>query len=291
MPIFFPDILQQSSPPYRFAYSQRDVMLYALSIGLGSDPLNERELPFVFEKDLRVVPTAATVLSMAMLNRPPPVVPAGLRVSTLNVVKVLHGEEAIELHRPLPPSGSFTAVTRVAGAYDKGAEKGAVIVNETTWTNESGAPVVTLTSSAFARGDGGFGGPSKGAPEPHALPSRPPDLSVDFATRQDQALLYRLNGDYNPLHAEPASAVRSGFARPILHGLCTYGLSCRAVLEKVVDYDTAAILSHRVRFSAPVYPGEVVTIDLWQDGRVISFQARVKARNITALRNGKTVLR
>jgi acyl dehydratase len=292
MPIFYPDILQQVTPPRKFSYSERDAMLYALGIGLGADPLNERELPFVYEKGLKVVPTAATVLSTgAPGSRPSPEVPAGLRLSTLDVVKVLHGEQTVELHRPLPPSGSFTIMSRTMGAYDKGAGRGAVVVNETTWTDEEGMRVATLTSSAFARGDGGFGGPSIGAPEPHIRPGRLPDLSVDVATRLDQALLYRLNGDYNPLHADPASAARAGFAKPILHGLCTYGLTCRAVLEAIVDYDSVAIASHQARFSSPVFPGEVVTVDLWRDGLIISFEARVKARDVVVIRNGKTVLR
>ncbi len=166
-----------------------------------------------------------------------------------------------------------------------------MIVNETTWTDEEGMRVATLTSSAFARGDGGFGGPSVGAPQPHVRPDRTPDLSVDIATRPDQALLYRLTGDYNSLHAEPASAARGGFPKPILHGLCTYGLTCRAVLQAIVDYDNDAILSHQARFSSPVFPGEVVTVDLWRDGLVISFEARVKARDAVVIRNGKTVLR
>jgi acyl dehydratase len=268
-------------------------MLYALGIGLGADPLNERELPFVYEKGLKVVPTAATMLSMGRPpgSRPSPEVPAGLRLSTLDVAKVLHGEQTVELHRPLPPSGGFTTSSRTLAAYDKGAGKGAVVVNETTWTDDEGLRIVTLTSSVFARGDGGFGGPSTGAPAPHMRPGRTPDLSVDIATRPDQALLYRLNGDFNPLHADPALAAQAGFPKPILHGLCTYGLTCRAVLEAIVDYDSDAILSHQARFSSPVFPGEVVTVDLWRDGLVISFEARVKARNTVVIRNGKSVLR
>jgi acyl dehydratase len=292
MPIFYPDILQQTTPARKFTYGQRDVMLYALSIGLGADPLDERELPFVYENALKVVPTAATVLSMdARDGQRSPEVPAGLRLSTLDMNKVLHGEQAIELHRPLPPTGTFYVTSRVVGAYDKGAKKGAIVIKETTWTGEQGVAVATLTHSAFARGDGGFGGPSVGAPEPHPNPARAPDFSVDIPTRPDQALLYRLNGDYNALHADPATAAQSGFPKPILHGLCTYGLTCRAVLQTIADYDSNAILSHQVRLSAPVFPGETVTVDLWQDGRVVSFEARVKARDTVVIRNGKTVLR
>jgi len=267
-------------------------MLYALGIGLGADPLDERELPFVYEKALKVVPTAATMLSIGgSVSRLSPEVPEGLRLSTFDLVKLLHGEQAVVLHRPLPPSGTFTVTSRTVGAYDKGAGKGAVVVNESCWTDDEGVQVATLTSSVFARGDGGFGGPSIRPPEPHVRPDRAPDLSVDISTRPDQALLYRLNGDYNPLHADPALASRAGFPKPILHGLCTYGLTCRAVLEAIVDYDSDAILSHQVRFSSPVFPGELVTVDFWRDGSVISFEARVKERDVVVVRNGKTVLR
>ena len=143
----------------------------------------------------------------------------------------------------------------------------------------------------FYRGDGGFGGPTEGQPEPHPVPTRPADLSVDIQTRPDQALLYRLNGDRNPLHSDPASAKASGFPRPILHGLCTYGITCRAVLQSVLDYDADQILSHQARFSAPVFPGDLITVDLWKDGKDISFEAHVKARGVTVIKNGLTRLR
>ena len=200
-------------------------------------------------------------------------------------------DRRMELHKPLPVWGTFTAEGRTVGAWDKGKDKGAVVVNETTWTDEKGEKVATLTGSMFARGDGGFGGPTEGQPEPHQVPSRAPDLSLDFATRPDQALIYRLNGDRNPLHAEPEFARRAGFERPILHGLCTYGITCRAVLAGVLDYDSDAIASHQVRFSAPTYPGETITVDIWKDGKQISFEARVKARGVTVIKNGLTVMR
>ena len=205
---------------------------------------------------------------------------------------VVHGEQKVELHKPLPTSGTFTAQSRTVGAFDKGKDKGAVIINETVWTDEAGEKVATLTGSTFARGDGGFGGPSEGQPEPHAVPSRrKADLSVDIETREDQALLYRLNGDRNPLHSDPESAKRSGFPRPILHGLCTYGITCRAVLQAITSYNPDPILSHQARLSSPVFPGDTVTVDLWRDGREVSFEARVAARGVTVIKNGKTVLR
>jgi acyl dehydratase len=295
VPIFYPDILDQRTAARPFTYGDKDVMLYALGVGMGRDPMNETELAFVYEKGLKVIPTAATVLASAG-GRPARGVDQveqkpGHRPSVINFLMVVHGEQKVELHKPLPTSGSFTAQGRTIGAYDKGKDKGAVIINETIWTDEAGEKVATLTGSTFARGDGGFGGPSEGQPEPHEIPSRKPDLSVDIATREDQALLYRLNGDRNPLHSDPESAKRSGFPRPILHGLCTYGITCRAVLQAITGFDPDQIASHQARFSAPVFPGDTITVDLWKDGTVISFEARVKERNATVIKNGKTVLR
>lgn len=293
MAIFYPDILDEGTAPVEFSYGDKDVMLYALGIGLGSDPLNEAELPFVYEKGLKVVPTAVTVLASAS-GRPrgealP--VPAGHRPSKPNFLMLVHGEQKVELHRPLPPEGKFTIEGRTVGAYDKGKEKGAVLVRQSIWRDEAGLPVVTLTSSSFCRGDGGFGGPSDGAPEPPDVPQRAPDRSISYSTRHDQALLYRLNGDRNPLHSDPDSAKRSGFPRPILHGLCTYGITCRAILEAVTDFDPDQILSHQARFSAPVFPGEKITVDLWLEDRSIHFESRVAERGVKVIKNGLCVLR
>jgi len=295
MPIFYPDILDQRTAPRTFTYGDKDVMLYALGVGMGQDPMNETELPFVYEKNLKVIPTAATVLAAgarAAANAgPAPQMPEGHRPSQINFLMVVHGEQKVELHKPLPTKGTFTVEGRTIGAYDKGKDKGAVVINESVWTDENGEKVATLTSSTFARGDGGFGGPAEGAPEPHKVPERAPDMSVDFTTREDQALLYRLNGDRNPLHSDPHSAKRSGFPRPILHGLCTYGITCRAILQAVTDFDPDQIKSHQARFSAPVFPGDTITVDIWKDGKEISFEARVKSRNATVIKNGLAVLR
>jgi acyl dehydratase len=296
MPIYYPDILEQPPVTQDFSYGDKDVILYALGIGLGADPLNADELPFVYESELRVVPTAVTVLANAGSSRPSPAPgsPDGnpsLRASSLNFLMLVHGEHKIELHRPLPAHGSFSADTQTIGAYDKGKDKGALVIHETVWKDEDGQKVATTTMTNFARGDGGFGGPSHGAPEPHVTPTRAPDVSLDIATRPDQALIYRLNGDRNPLHADPDSARRSGFPRPILHGLCTYGITCRAVLQAMTGYDPEEIVSHQARFSAPVFPGDTLTIDLWRDGAEVSFEARVRERDAVVIRNGLTILR
>lgn len=282
MPIVYPEILEGVATGQTFAWRDRETMLYALGIGLGADPMNETELPFVYESHLKAVPSLATVVAWG--SGP------SFGSSSINFLMVVHGEQSIELHKPMPTSAEVVADSRVVGVYDKGP-KGAVIMTETVLKDaKSGEKIVTLGSSIFARGDGGFGGPSEGQPEPHPIPNRAPDLSLDMPTRPDQALLYRLSGDRNPLHSDPAVAKMAGFPRPILHGLCTYGITCRAVLQGFADYKPERIKSHSARFSAPVFPGETITVDMWKDGDVISFEARVKSRDATVIKNGKTVL-
>lgn len=282
MPIAYPEILELGAAGQRFAWGDRETMLYALGVGLGADPMNETELPFVYENGLKAVPTLATVVAWGA--------GPGIGKMGINYLLVVHGSQKVEFHRPMPTEARITADSRVIGAYDKGP-KGAIIFSETVLKLEgTGEKLATLTSSTFARGDGGFGGPSDGAPEPHEVPKRAPDQSVNLETRPDQALLYRLSGDRNPLHSDPNIAKMAGFPRPILHGLCTYGLTCRAVLQTYAEYQPERIKSHEARFSSPVFPGETITVDLWKDGDVISFEARVKARDITVIKNGKTVL-
>ena len=267
----------------RHDYSDQETILYALGIGLGRDPLDERELDYVFERGpLKTVPTLATVLTRSAL----------LRDSGMDYAKVLHGEQRLDLHRPLPPSGTLIADSRVVAAYDKGADKGAVVLTETkVRLAADGEALFTLGSTIFARGDGGFGGPTGSGPEPHRLPERAPDLVCALETRPDQALLYRLSGDRNPLHADPALAKQVGFPAPILHGLCTYGTACRAVLQTVCGYDHTRIAGFDGRFSSPVYPGETIATEIWVDGKTVSFRARVPARDVTVINNGKCTLR
>ncbi len=285
MPIVYPQILELKNEDVPYAWTERETLLYALGIGLGGDPMNAQELPFVFEQaqgqGLKATPTLASVIAWGISPGP----------TGLNPLYLVDGERDITFHKPVPAAGRITASVRVLGAYDKGAEKGAVVVQETVLRDAaSGEPIATLVASAFARGDGGFGGPSEGQPVPHPTPSRAPDRSVDIETRPDQALLYRLMGDRNPLHADPEFARRAGFPRPILHGMCTYGITCRAVLQTYADYDPTRLRQHAARFSAPVFPGETITVDLWRDGEVISFEAHVKSRGVTVIKNGCSVL-
>jgi acyl dehydratase len=281
MPIAYPEVLSLKNEGQTFSWTDRETMLYALGVGMGADPMDENELPFVYERNLKAMPTLASVVAWG----------AGPGMMNINFLMVVDGERRITFHKPMPAGANITADSRVLGAYDKGKDKGAVIVNETVLKDAAtGEPIATLESSIFARGDGGFGGPSEGQPEPHAVPIRAPDMSVDIATRPDQALLYRLSGDRNPLHSDPEFAKRAGFPRPILHGMCTYGISCRAVLQTYAEYDPTRFKYHAARFSSPVFPGETVTVDMWKDGEVISFEARVKARGVTVIKNGKTIL-
>ena len=282
MPMNYDHLMSLSAEGERHEYSDRETILYALGVGMGRDPLDETELDYVYERGaLKTVPTLASVLTRSAL----------LRDSGFDYTKVLHGEQRLALHRPLPPAGQLIADSRVVAAYDKGPDKGAVILTETRVRSAAdGAPLFTVGSTVFARGDGGFGGPAGSGPEPHRLPERAPDLVVALETRPDQALLYRLSGDRNPLHADPALAKRVGFPAPILHGLCTYGTACRAVLQSVCGYDHTRITGFDVRFSSPVYPGETVATEIWVEDKIVSFRCRVVARDVTVINNGKCTL-
>jgi acyl dehydratase len=277
--IDYPAVLNLKEEGRRFSWNERDTMLYALAIGMGSDPLNPDELRFVYEKKLRAVPTLSTVVAWG----------AGISPERLGINRqqTLHGEEALELHRPIGCAGEVIANSRVAAVYDKG-DRGAVIEREIVLMDaNSGERIATLTRTAFARADGGFGGPAQPPVEAQGPPSRSPDWALEFTTRRDQALLYRLCGDRNPLHADPESARASGFAAPILHGLCTYGICCRAVLQAYCQYDPTRLRRFSVRFSAPVFPGDRIEVRLWKTDGEVAFEARVPERNATVIRNGR----
>ena len=281
MPIIYDDLMQLKTSG-EFSYSERETMLYALGIGFMRDPLNLKELPSVYENGLKAVPTMATVISSGQ---------SLIGLSGVNFLMVLHGEQRIRLHKPLPVAADIVSDDRVIGAYDKGKEKGALIVTERVIREKAtGEKLCTLSATTFARGDGGFGGPKEGAPEPHPIPDRMPDVVHEADTRPDQAFLYALSGDRNPLHRDPAVAKMAGFPRPILHGLCTYGTACRSVISTVCNYDPAKIIGFDVRFSAPVFPGETIVTEMWVDGPIVSFRSRVKERDVVCLNNGKCTL-
>jgi acyl dehydratase len=282
--IQYPAVLNYKSSAQDWSFTERDAMLYALCLGFGGDPLNERTLPFVYEKQLKVVPTLPTVMAW--------VVEPTFAALGADPKSALHGEQKIELHRAITMPLKVSVQGSVLEVYDKGADRGAILMTRHVITDAAdGGKVATLTTSCFARAEGGCGGSAEAPPRPHAVPGRPPDQSLDIATRADLALQYRLTGDRNPIHAEPDAARDAGFARPLLHGLCSFGISCRAVLEAYADFDPRRIASHQARFASPVYPGEILTVDLWRDDEVVSFEARIKARGVTVMKNGKSMLR
>jgi acyl dehydratase len=266
----------------RFSYSDRETMLYALAAGMGRDPLDLRELPYVFEGDgFRAMPTLAVVVARSNIARQIP----------FNLALMLHGEQRLTLYRPMPTEADLIADSRVREVLDKGEGKGALIYTETTARlAQSGEPLFTVGNTLFARGDGGFGGPRGPTPPVHAMPDRAPDHVHVTETRPDQALLYRLTGDRNPLHADPELARKAGFPVPILHGLCTYAVACRAVLATACGDDPAIVRQFDVRFTAPVFPGDRIETDVWIDGDVVSFRCRVPDRAIVAINNGRCVM-
>jgi acyl dehydratase len=255
-------------------------MLYALGLGLGSDPLDEEQLRFVYEKDLRALPMMAVVLAYPgfWLHDP---------ATGVNWKKILHGEQGIIWHAPIPPAATVVGRTRVTDIIDKGAEKGSLMFSERVVSDaKTGEKLVTLTGTTVLRGDGGFGGPVKQAPAPHRIPERAPDAICDLPTAPNAALIYRLSGDYNPLHADPEVARGAGFPRPILHGLCSLGVAGHALLKTVAGYDPARFKSMRLRFTAPVFPGETIRTEMWIDGAQVSFRARLREREAIVLDNG-----
>jgi acyl dehydratase len=266
----------------RFSYTDRDSMLYALAVGMGRDPLDQDELPFLLETlGPKVVPSLAVTLTRTNI----------MLQTGADRSKALHGEQRLTLHRPLDPGGELLADARITDVIDKGPGKGALIYYETVARDaRTGEAIFTTGGTSFARADGGFGGPPKPAPEPHPIPVRGPDFVHRMSTRPDQALLYRLTGDRNPLHADPALAARAGFEAPILHGLCTYGTACKSILQNVCKYDGSTMRSFDVRFTAPVYPGETIVTSIWVDGDVVSFQSSVAERDLIVLNNGKCTL-
>ncbi len=278
-------LLAYDLPPIRQTLTQRDIILYALSIGLGQDPLDPAQLDFVDQhRALKAVPSMAVVLGYPGFWLRDP-------ATTVDAVRLVHGEQGIEIHRPLPTSGDLIGETRITGLVDKGAGKGALLYTEKRVTDPAGTLIASATATTFLRADGGFA-PFAGLPAgpvklPHTIPEGAPEHIVDLPTRPEQALLYRLLGDDNPLHADPATAAAAGFPRPILHGLCTFGVVTHALLRALCGYDPARLRAIDLRFSAPVFPGETIRTEIFPGG---AFRARVLERGVIVVNNGKAVL-
>lgn len=264
------------------SYTARDTMLYALGVGAAMEaPTDASELRLVYEDRLVALPTMAVVLAYPGFWLKDPQYGVDWK-------RLLHGEQSVVIHNPLPVAADVVGTTRIDAIFDKGADKGAIIYSSREIRDASdGTLLATVGQAAFLRGDGGFGGSGEGAPRPHAIPDRPADAAAVLPTRADQALLYRLSGDYNPLHADPAIAKEAGFPVPILHGLCTYGVAGRGAVNLLCEGDPNRITRFDVRFSAPVYPGETLEVAVWRegDGRA-ALRARVVERDLVVLQNG-----
>ncbi|HVR48222.1 MAG TPA: MaoC/PaaZ C-terminal domain-containing protein [Pseudorhodoferax sp.] len=262
-------------------YDWRNCVLYALGLGVGLDPMDEADLPFVDETRLKVEPTMANVLGYPGFWQRE--LPLGL-----DWVKTVHGEQSMRIHKPLPAQAAVRGVSRVVDLVDKGEGRGALIFVEREIRDmASGALLATVAQTVFCRGDGGFGGVNKPQPAPHAIPERAADASIDLPTSPQSALVYRLSGDFNPLHANPETARQAGFARPILHGLATFGVAGHGLVKRWCDGDPTALRAMGGRFSSPVFPGETVRVEIWREsaGRA-AFRASVPARGVVVINNG-----
>ncbi|WP_260580814.1 MaoC family dehydratase [Sphingopyxis sp. PET50] len=257
----------------RQTLTRRDTILYALGIGAT-------ELDFTYEAGLKALPTMAVTLGYPGFIWRDPALGA-------NWQKILHGEQSTILHAPLPVEGEITGTTRIEALFDKGADKGAIAMVTREIHDGAGTHLATSRAMTFLRGDGGFGGSGEGAPVPHPVPERAPDAVVTLTTAANQAQIYRLSGDLNPLHIDPDVARGAGFDGPILHGLATYGVIGRALLAARCGNDPARLKRIDGRFSSPVYPGETIETAIWDEaGGRLAFRARVVERDRIVFTNG-----
>ena len=271
-------------PEMRSSWDADDVILYHLGLGAGvGNPTDPAELAYTYERYLKVLPSFGVVPVFDVLpaiNEFPGI--------DIDYTQVLHGEQDLELHRPLRTVGDVVSTPRLAGVYDKG--EAALVVIEVE-SRDTAGPLVTNRFGVFARGEGGFGGDASAPPPGNEPPDRAPDAVVATPTTARQALLYRLSGDKNPLHADPEFAAVGGFDRPILHGLCTYGIACKAVVDAVLDGDVTRVARYRVRFTGVVYPGETIVTAMWQEPDRVILAATTEERGGAVLSNAAIGLR
>lgn len=272
----------RSFPERRFRYTERDTQLYALAVGMAQDPLDRKELPFACGPDTPVLPSQATVIAWDY---------GFLLGSGIDEARILHGAQSVTLHRPLPAAADIVSRFSVTDLFDKGPGKGAVIVARTEiFEAASGTPLCTNVWTSYARGEGGFGGKRGESVPVRPPPARAPDHGLDSRTWPNQPLFYRLLGDINPLHWDPDFAALGGFDRPIMHGLCTFGIACRAVVATVCDHDPRRIRGFRCQFSAPAFPGDTIRTDIWVEGPRAVFRCRAVERDVDLVVNGKASL-
>ena len=284
MPLNYDLIKNWLFPDVEQAYSEKDSMLYALSVGYGHDPVDQDQLAFVYEKGLKTAPSMPVILGYPGFWMKDP-------AAGIDWVKLLHVGQALQLHAPIPPAGMVVGRTRVKAIIDKGAEKGALVVQERQILEKiSGTLLSTLEQTTLCRGDGGFGaGDSAPKPSPK-MPDRAPDSVCDLPTLPQSALFYRLCADPNPVHADPQLARSAGYARPILHGLCSFGVAAHAVLGRCCAYDPLRLASLSVRFSNPVYPGETLRTEIWRSDESVAFRTWSVERNVVVLDHGNATL-
>ncbi|KWB20519.1 3-alpha,7-alpha,12-alpha-trihydroxy-5-beta-cholest-24-enoyl-CoA hydratase [Burkholderia cepacia] len=291
MPLQPDHLLSRPFPPIEHVYSLRDTQLYALGLGFGADPLDAGQLRYVYEgrdgTSLRALPTMANVLAY-------PGFWAREADTGITWQKILHAEQEIRIHAPLPASGRVTGTTRITGLWDKGENKGAFLQQTREIADaDTGRLLATVVQLSLLRGDGGFGegGSTEPLPVPHAMPDGEPDHVCELTTPTQLALIYRLSGDLNPLHADPAVASAAGFARPILQGMALMGVAAHAVLRMVLAYDDTRFAGMRVRFTAPAWPGDTLRTEIWVRGDTVSLRVTAVERNVVVLTNARVDLR
>lgn len=267
------------------SYSERDVMLYGLGVNLGSDPTDENELQYLYEDGLKVLPSYAMVLGHPGF---------WLKTPELEIdwVKILHAEQFLTVSRPLPTNGKVRASYRVRGIIDKGPDKGCILYYEKQLSDlESGEEIARVTSGVFCRGDGGSGNHGEPPEALQAVPETAPDLSLRKTIDWRSALIYRLSGDYNPIHASPPVAAKAGYEQPILHGLCTMGIAAHQLFEHVAGSDASRFGGMACRFSRPVFPGDTVRTDIWKTDGGARFRVTVEDRDQVVLDRGQVTLK
>jgi len=266
-----------------YEWTKDQVILYHLGLGAGVPATDPRELEYTFEKNLKVLPSYGVIPVFGALGGL-----GGVPGLEFNFAMLLHGEQDLEVHQPIPPEAKVSSNGCVKEIWDKG--KGALVVLEVETKDESGAPLFTNRFSLFLRGEGGFGG-EPGPKARNQAPDREPDGVIEVPTMPQQALIYRLSGDKNPLHADPEFAKMGGFDKPIIHGLCSYGVVCKAIVDGVLDGDTTQVARWQARFAGVGYPGETYLISYWKDGDKVLVEAKSKERNAPIISNGAITVR